>query len=153
MTKNYDSAEAEINAFVKLQAQLPEEDRMPLGAGSALYALSRNLDEDTSMADLSRHLTRALADVSPETLDLKLRQQAQVLDAAFNWLMVRSVRHEGFSNHYQSAFAAQRLYRQSLQELNRRSRQKSANRTIKRTDKSGFDKDVQDVFDMLSKMS
>ncbi len=153
MTKNYDSAEAEINAFVKLQSKLPEEERLPLGAGSALFAFSRKLDEETSMADLSKHLTRALADISPETLDLKLRQQAQVLDAAFNWLMVRSLRHEGFANHYQSAFAAQRLYRQSLQELNRRSRQKSANRTIKRTDKTGFDKDVQDVFDMLSKMS
>ena len=66
----------------------------------------RKLDEETSMTDLSKLLTRALTDISPETLDLKLRQQAQVLDAAFNWLMVRSLRHEGFANHYQSAFAA-----------------------------------------------
>ncbi len=135
--KDENSAMAELNAFIKFQTEELDHHYFHHQAGRALFALNRKLDRETSLEELAARLSNTLTDVSPATLEQKLSQQALVLDAAFNWLMTDGATNPyGERKTYQSAFEAQKLFRQSLQLLKPQRPAKPPERTIKRTDKN-----------------
>jgi hypothetical protein len=131
------SALAEVKKLVKIQSADADSNPFHHEAARSLLALHRKLDRETTLEELSRRLTHDLACAGPAMLDMKLVQQAQVLDAAFNYLMTDGATTQcSEAKLYQSAFQAQKLFRQSLQLLDQRNREKPFNRTIKRTDKT-----------------
>ena len=133
------SALAEVKKLAKIQSTDPKKDPFFHEAARTLLAFHRKLDRETTLEVLSHRLTCDLEYAGPAMLDMKLVQQAQVLDAAFNYMMTDGATGDRYPEDerklYQSAFQAQKLFRQSLQLLDLRARPKPLDRTIKRADK------------------